>query len=86
MTMDPNELSADDLQALAEFRTVISQNGQPLSSALREATAYLKQTRGDVIPPSNPGSWDEYFSDPRRPSADFMEERYNPPPQERDLF
>ena len=84
--MDPNELSPGDLQALAEVRTVISKNGQPLSSALREAAAYLKQTRDDVIPPSNPGSWDEYFSDPRRPSADFMEERYNPPPQEGDLF
>ncbi|MGE0827682.1 MAG: hypothetical protein AB7G75_37415 [Candidatus Binatia bacterium] len=85
--MDPRELTPEDLQALNEFRARMPKNGTSLASALREAaTLYLTQHQEDVISPTNTGSWEDYFADPRRPSADFMHERYNPPPQERDLF
>ena len=43
---------------------------------------------GDVILSNRPTSWDDYFAfqDSVEIPSDFMEDREDPPPQERDLF
>ena len=43
---------------------------------------------GDVIISKKPGSWDDFFKlvDAVEISNDFLAERDNEPPQERDLF
>ena len=98
MAIDLNELTPEALEALRELAEKSGKNGKDLSTVIREAVdAWLKQSseqngdEGDIeyAPDarlSSIESWEAYFADPARPSADFMKDRYDPPPQARDLF
>ena len=96
MAIDPSELNPDALEVLSELAEKSSKSGKELSTALREAVdAYLEPVAelnsNDVEYTPDPCSasiqaWEEFFADPARPTADFMQERIDLPPQKRDLF
>ena len=39
-----------------------------------------------VVLSSKPTSWDDFFDSPLKATKDFMAERIDPPPQEREIF
>jgi antitoxin VapB len=47
---------------------------------------FIRKEGGCVILSEKPESWDDFFNSPTRASDDFMEERVDLPPQERELF
>lgn len=47
---------------------------------------FIRKEGGCVILSEKPESWDDFFNSPIQVSADFMEERVDLPPQERELF
>ncbi|MFZ1385903.1 MAG: type II toxin-antitoxin system VapB family antitoxin [Thiolinea sp.] len=70
----------------------VFQNGRSqavrLPKELRfNTTEVYIEKRGDcLILSPRPTSWDDFFESVERPSADFMQERIDLPPQERELF
>ena len=47
---------------------------------------FIRKEGGCVILSEKPASWDDFFNSSNHVSADFMEERIDLPPQERELF
>lgn len=47
---------------------------------------FIRKERGCVILSAKPESWDDFFNSPIHVSSDFMDERVDLPPQERELF
>ncbi|BBL75553.1 antitoxin [Methylomagnum ishizawai] len=47
---------------------------------------FIRKEGDKVILSPKPESWDDFFDDPDRVTADFMAEREDLPPQERELF
>ena len=47
---------------------------------------FIRKEGGCVILSEKPESWDDFFNSPTHASDDFMEERVDLPPQERELF
>lgn len=47
---------------------------------------FIRKEGGCVILSEKPESWDDFFNSPIHVSADFMEDRVDLPPQERELF
>lgn len=45
------------------------------------------EKQGDaVILRPKPAGWDDFFASPSKVPADFLAERHDPPPEERELF
>ncbi len=47
---------------------------------------FIRKEGDCVILSEKPESWDDFFNSPIQVSDDFMEERVDLPPQERELF
>lgn len=47
---------------------------------------FIRKEGGCVILSEKPESWDDFFNSTTHVTADFMEERVDLPPQERELF
>ncbi len=47
---------------------------------------FIRKEGDCVILSKKPESWDDFFNSPIQVSADFMQERVDLPPQERELF
>lgn len=47
---------------------------------------FIRKEGDKVILSPKPHSWDDFFDGPDRATADFMAEREDLPPQERELF
>ncbi|MCK4841584.1 MAG: antitoxin [Methylococcales bacterium] len=47
---------------------------------------FIHKEGNRVILSEKPESWDDFFNSPVQVSADFMENRVDLPPQERELF
>ena len=91
---NPNTIHLDDEQRESLAR-VADKKRKPWREVFREAiAAYEHQTvsNSDDVEYTPTAelcsikSWEEFFADPTRPSADFMQERIDLPTQERELF
>ncbi len=94
MTTNPNTIRLDDEQR-ASLARIADKNGKPWREVFREAIATYEQRTvidGDDVEYTPAAelcsiqAWEEFFADPTRPSADFMQERLDLPAQERELF
>lgn len=47
---------------------------------------HIRRERDEVILSSRPPTWDDFFDTPSVFGADFLNERDNDPPQERERF
>ncbi len=47
---------------------------------------FIRRVGDQIILSPKPANWDDFFNDTQRPTADFMAERVDLPPQERVLF
>jgi len=47
---------------------------------------YIRRERDEVILSAKPPTWDDFFNTPSAFGEDFLRERDNAPPQERELF
>lgn len=50
------------------------------------STVYIRHSGDEVILSSKPPTWDDFFNAPNAFHEDFLAERDNTPPQERELF
>lgn len=84
-----------DEEEKAALARIADKNGKSWREVFREAIATYEQRaavhRDDIeYQPSaeacSIGAWEQFFVDPTRPSADFMQERVDLPSQERELF
>lgn len=94
MATNPKDIHLDDEEKESLAR-VADQNGKPWRDVFREAIATYERgtalSRDDIEyqPTAQACSieaWEEFFADPTRPTADFMQERVDLPAQERELF
>lgn len=94
MATNPSDIHLNEEERTFLAR-VADKNGKPWREVFREAiTTYERGTilHSDDIEyqPSAQAcsldAWEEFFADPTRPTADFMQERIDPPAQERELF
>jgi antitoxin VapB len=58
----------------------------PLEFRFAGEEVLIYREGGKVILQSKDSNWDEFFASPAKVSDDFMKERSDTPPQERELF
>ncbi len=94
MATNLNEIRLDE-EDKASLARIADKNGKSWRDVFREAIATYEQhltvSSDDIAyqPTAQACSieaWEQFFTDPTRPTANFMQERVDLPAQERELF